>query len=456
MSNKSISRKVSDYTVIDIETTGFSGEIIELAALKVRNDIVVADYSTLIKPESDIETKIVNLTGITNEMVSSAPTISEKLQEFLDFIDDDIVVGHNVGGFDIKMINDACHSIGIEPMNNSYIDTLNYSRHCDIYVENHKLPTLANYFGITYDAHRALNDCEATHLLYQQIRDMYDEKIYRTSMVTKIPDNYVPIDCEGKIIVVTGEFSFASREKVEEMIKLAGGIVKSSVSGKTNYVVIGSLGSKSWSYGNYGSKIQRATELIKEGKDISIVNEEEFFINTDNAEESSGFEIPVLSEIVKTISEKLIESHNIPENFIKCTSNINSMSIWLIEPVTNKQSKMVFSISEKGRTGSKYYSLTLKNNAVDKINISDDITLTQRPSDRLNAYFSFTEFDETVVSLIEELITWYVENFEPSDKFGCCSKYKECSQAGMCLHNNKFYSKACWYRKNLEDGKVFY
>lgn len=146
MSNKSISRKVSDYTVIDIETTGFSGEIIELAALKVRNDIVVADYSTLIKPESDIETKIVNLTGITNEMVSSAPTISEKLQEFLDFIDDDIVVGHNVGGFDIKMINDACHSIGIEPMNNSYIDTLNYSRHCDIYVENHKLPTLANYF----------------------------------------------------------------------------------------------------------------------------------------------------------------------------------------------------------------------------------------------------------------------------------------------------------------------
>ena len=40
--------------------------------------------------------------------------------------------------------------------------------------------------------------------------------------------------------------------------------------------------------------------------------------------------------------------------------------------------------------------------------------------------------------------------------FGCCSKYKECSSAKKCLHTDFIYSKACQYRKNLENGNIFY
>lgn len=43
--------------------------------------------------------------------------------------------------------------------------------------------------------------------------------------------------------------------------------------------------------------------------------------------------------------------------------------------------------------------------------------------------------------------------FEP---FGCCEKYIECSDATKCLHPDKLYSRVCMYRKNLENGRIFY
>jgi len=49
-----------------------------------------------------------------------------------------------------------------------------------------------------------------------------------------------------------------------------------------------------------------------------------------------------------------------------------------------------------------------------------------------------------------------IDNYEFSNAFGCCGLYKECSDAKRCLHENKLYSKGCYYRKNLDLGQVFY
>lgn len=43
-----------------------------------------------------------------------------------------------------------------------------------------------------------------------------------------------------------------------------------------------------------------------------------------------------------------------------------------------------------------------------------------------------------------------------SSSFGCCSKYNECSNAKICLHENPFYSLGCIYRSHLENGEIFY
>lgn len=42
------------------------------------------------------------------------------------------------------------------------------------------------------------------------------------------------------------------------------------------------------------------------------------------------------------------------------------------------------------------------------------------------------------------------------EQFGCCSRFMECSDAKKCIHSDALFAAACIYRRNLEDGKIFY
>ena len=105
----SLIRKLDDYTVLDIETTSldtFSGEIVEISAIKVRDRKEIDSFSKLIKTKNEIVYFTTRLTGITNEMVEKqGKELVVVLQEFRKFLDKDIIVGHNVN-FDINFIYD--------------------------------------------------------------------------------------------------------------------------------------------------------------------------------------------------------------------------------------------------------------------------------------------------------------------------------------------------------------
>lgn len=162
----------SDYTVVDIETTGLSPascEIIEISALKVRNDEIVDSFSSLVKPTKKINSFIVNLTGITNEMVENAPKINTVLSEFVKFVSDDFILGHNVN-FDINFIYDGMMKYLKKEFTNDYIDTMRLSRrHCDL--KKHNLKSLAKHYNISLKGHhRALTDCKITYDVYKSIK----------------------------------------------------------------------------------------------------------------------------------------------------------------------------------------------------------------------------------------------------------------------------------------------
>lgn len=162
----------SDYTVIDIETTGLSSkrnEIIELSALKIRNDIITGQFSTLIKPVKPISSFITKLTGITNEMVENSPMIKEVLPDFMEFLKDDCIMGHNVH-FDINFIYENLMRHHNIPLTNNYTDTMRLARkHCNF--TSHRLSYLAKQFEISTEGHhRALNDCIMTFEIYKKIK----------------------------------------------------------------------------------------------------------------------------------------------------------------------------------------------------------------------------------------------------------------------------------------------
>lgn len=162
----------ADYTIVDIETTGLSplkSEIIELSAVKVRNDAVVDKFSTLIKPKGNINSFITRLTGISNDMVQKAPDIKSVLPKFMEFLGDDYVLGHNVS-FDIRFISLNLKKHLAAEFTNNRLDTMVLSRrYCQL--ASHKLESLALHYNVCTDGHhRAMNDCIMTFEVYKNIK----------------------------------------------------------------------------------------------------------------------------------------------------------------------------------------------------------------------------------------------------------------------------------------------
>ncbi len=163
----------SDYTVIDIETNGLTAgtcEIIEVSALRVRNETIQESFSSFIKPDHKIDLFITQLTGITDDMVADAPNIAYVMQNFYDFIGKDILIGHNVH-FDINFLYDNALLHNDLIIDNSFVDTLRLARKALPQLTNHKQTTVARYFGIdTFGAHRALRDCEICNSCYLNLK----------------------------------------------------------------------------------------------------------------------------------------------------------------------------------------------------------------------------------------------------------------------------------------------
>lgn len=171
-----LNKYVKDYVVFDIETTGLRpglDEIIEISAVKVKNNEVSDTFSTLVKPTIRIPASATRINGITNDMVSSAPEIAEAMEGFVDFVETEILVGHNIHSFDTNFIYDAAMEAFQEGIYNDYIDTLYMARACLPQLKHHKLGDISEYFGIsTEGAHRALNDCIMNQKCYEKMGEL--------------------------------------------------------------------------------------------------------------------------------------------------------------------------------------------------------------------------------------------------------------------------------------------
>ncbi|MBD5543468.1 MAG: DNA polymerase III subunit epsilon [Lachnospiraceae bacterium] len=173
---KRLVKYVEDYVVFDLETTGtniISDGIIEISAVKVRKRSITDTFSTLVNPGRSIPYYATEVNGITDEMVADAPDIREALEDFLKFIGEDVLVGHNIQSFDLKFIyREAMGLFGMEIIND-YIDTLYMSRSCLPQLKHHKLVDLADYFQISREgAHRALNDCMMNQKCFEALAEI--------------------------------------------------------------------------------------------------------------------------------------------------------------------------------------------------------------------------------------------------------------------------------------------
>lgn len=173
--SKNLNKFVDDYVLVDIETTGLSpvkDDIIEIGAIKVENNKMVDTFNQLIKIDRSLPQFITNLTGITDEMLRTGRMPDEVFRDFVNFIGESVIIGHNVN-FDLGFLSNKCKKYLDYNLANDYIDTLYLARRLVPHSVNYKLGTLANLFNISYKgAHRGLKDVEITYEVYNRLRKM--------------------------------------------------------------------------------------------------------------------------------------------------------------------------------------------------------------------------------------------------------------------------------------------
>ena len=166
------------YVVFDLETTGFSPKndsIIEIGAVKIKNGVIIDNFSEFVNPRRAIPYKITELTGITEDMVRDAQSIHDVLPRFIDFIGDSVVVAHNAS-FDCSFIAKNCNDMGLE-FSPTVVDTVQVCRFLYPELKSVKLNIVAKYLGVKLESHhRAVDDAKATaDILVECIKKIKEE-----------------------------------------------------------------------------------------------------------------------------------------------------------------------------------------------------------------------------------------------------------------------------------------
>lgn len=152
---------------LDIETSGldsFRDAIIEIGAVKYDGNKIVDRWQSLINPQRLIPAPIIQLTGITNEMVRDAPPIKAVIQEFADFVGDLPVIGHNVN-FDLGFLK-VQHPFDKNPVN----DTFEIAAVLMPSAPRYSLSALVDSLEVNnLQPHRAEEDAEATLAVFLKL-----------------------------------------------------------------------------------------------------------------------------------------------------------------------------------------------------------------------------------------------------------------------------------------------
>ncbi len=157
-----------EFVAFDLETTGLSSrtdKIIEIGAVILKNGQEIDRFQTFVDPEQHLDRRIVDLTGITDAMLVSAPKIEEVLPKFLSFCGDRVLVAHN-SDFDTGFIRAECARQGL-PYAFTAIDTLILSQNLMPQLGKFKLDIVANALSLPeFNHHRAADDAMTCGLIF--------------------------------------------------------------------------------------------------------------------------------------------------------------------------------------------------------------------------------------------------------------------------------------------------
>ena len=166
-----------EFTIFDTETTGLDpalgDRMVEIAAVRLKGDIKLAEFQTLVNPRRQISAAAFQVNWITPEMLKDAPEIEKVMPEFLNFIRGSCVCSYNAA-FDWEFLNNElaiCASGSLEDI--IVVDILKMAKRLLPGLERYALWFVADKLGLKMrQEHRAMADVTLTIDVFHKLMEM--------------------------------------------------------------------------------------------------------------------------------------------------------------------------------------------------------------------------------------------------------------------------------------------
>lgn len=273
------------YMVLAIVVTGDNPEadfLLEVSAQEYNHGRTGRSYTELVRPESYyllsreelertdeycivdggpvyyIKKAMVKKTGITNQMLCQAKEQQEVLQELYHFIGDYVLVGYEMAG-QLDFLNQLLVKQGLPPFTNTYVDCKSIAVNFGKRTKQVTLNELAILYGIAYEGPERADKIGS--LIHQVYKELHPERI----------------SLENKVCVFTGTLQHMVRGQAMQLVRRCGGMVGTSVTKRTDYLILGSKEYQARLRGEKSTKLRKAERMIQDGLTIQIISEEVFY-----------------------------------------------------------------------------------------------------------------------------------------------------------------------------------
>ena len=275
---------ISDYTMLDIETTGlnpYRDHVTELGAVKVRANKVVDEFSQLVVyPRSNhVPSFITKLNGITEDLLlEKGKPVKEAMTAFRTFIGDDIIIGYNVN-FDLNFLYDLARKFHLPELSNNYVDVLRLARVYYPQQHNRLLDCIQRAGIAQVEQHHGLADSLDTKKVYDDFRQHFTPELLQEAQgklknIDLLQEELEVWELGFRNPVNNKKIAFAPEVEINgteaaQMVNNMNGVAQTGVKADTDYLIMSDDGFfsknnpetlKAKEYNHAGSKIKRLSE----------------------------------------------------------------------------------------------------------------------------------------------------------------------------------------------------
>lgn len=274
---------------LDVETANTdNASICQIGIAEYENNKLINQWSTLVDPEEEFDPFNVSIHGITEHKVKGEPLFTDIYPTLQKILVDCVVVTHST--FDQSSLRQAAEKYNFPELDCIWLDSTRVVRRQwqQFRTSGYGLPNVANFLGIEYKPHDALEDAKAAgEVVIKAIEesgmeleswlDRAYQPIQSSKSITSKPLEGDPDGpFWGENIVFTGSLSFP-RNKAFMLAAAIGCNVSDNVNKNTTILVVGNQNQKLLADHDKSSKHRKAEELIKKGHPIKILTEKDFF-----------------------------------------------------------------------------------------------------------------------------------------------------------------------------------